>query len=125
VSEKWLPALTRRPTPSNCHSFHGEIRAAAVLPNGKILIGGHFTIYVNGMGDERYNLARLQSDGSPDTDFYNTLGQEGTVNALGVQTDGKIVVGGYSLTVTVNPPDTNTYQLARINVDGSPDQGYQ
>jgi uncharacterized delta-60 repeat protein len=103
----------------------GQIRAVSTLSNGRILIGGSFTANVNGTGDRRYNVAWLNTNGTVATEFYNTLASSsGVVNTLAVQSDGKILVGGCSLTLNVYPPNTNTYQLIRLNADGSPDYAY-
>ncbi len=68
-----------------------EIRAFAFQADGKILIGGNIQS-VNGTSCA--NLARLNPDGSVDTDFVFALesGIPGTVLALAVQPDGKILV---------------------------------
>ena len=62
-------------------------RAAVALPGGKILVGG------SGSLGGRKNLIRLNADGSLDTTF--TLPEpDGPVNALALQDDGKVLVGG-------------------------------
>jgi uncharacterized delta-60 repeat protein len=66
-------------------------------PDGKILVGGSFTFIG---GQYRTALARLNSDGTTDTNFNAAIG--GTVAypytpavySLALQPDGKIVVGG-------------------------------
>ena len=68
-----------------------SVRAMAVQPDGKVIIGGVFT-EVDGVG---YNyLARLNADGSVDTSFDIGTGANEVVNAVAVQPDGKIIVGG-------------------------------
>jgi hypothetical protein len=42
------------------------IRAAAILPDGKVIIGGEFTRY---NGHDVNRIARLNEDGSLDTTF--------------------------------------------------------
>jgi len=66
-----------------------SIRAMAVQPDGKILVGGSFTSMG---GESRNRIARLNSDGTLDTDFNPNA--NAAVHALGVQSDGKILVGG-------------------------------
>jgi len=68
----------------------GQVRAIAVQPDGKILIGGSFT---NLAGQSRNFIGRLNSDGSLDPDF--NPGADNIVNCFAVQPDGKILVGGY------------------------------
>ncbi len=72
-------------------SAFGSIRAIAVQPDGKILVGGQFSSI---SGQPRNNIARL--DGTTGIgDSFNPdtpLGSE--VIAMVVQPDGKILVGG-------------------------------
>jgi uncharacterized delta-60 repeat protein len=70
---------------------NGTIFALALQPNGRILVGGAFT-QVN--GSPRSRLARLTPDGGLDMTFSQSGPMDGTVLALGVQPDGRIVVGG-------------------------------
>jgi uncharacterized delta-60 repeat protein len=63
--------------------------AAAVQPDGKILIGGGFSSV---LGVTRNNIARLNTDGTLDMDFNPNANN--AVGALAVQADGKILVGG-------------------------------
>lgn len=105
---------------------YGEIRDVALLnpsdPNSQLLIGGVFSI---GSGGNTYNnLALLSASGSQLTgpSFYLTLGSYGAVNSLAVQSDGKILVGGYSIPVA---GDTSaTYHLLRLKTDGTLDTTY-
>jgi uncharacterized delta-60 repeat protein len=71
-----------------------SIDAVAVQSDGKILIGGFFTL-VGGI--TRNRVARLNSDGSLDTGFNPDA--NGVVRALAVQSDGKIIIGGGFTTV--------------------------
>ncbi len=57
--------------------------------DGKILIGGFFSTV---LGVTRNNIARLNTDGTLDTDFNPNA--NGYVLAIAVQADGKILVGG-------------------------------
>ena len=91
-------------------------------PNyGKILIAGAFSI--DSSAGTYYNLARLNANGTVDTGFTKTFNEYRRVNAIGVQeSTGKILVGGYSLTV---PGDTtHAYHLLLLNGNGSVDGGY-
>ena len=69
----------------------GVVYALALLPNGKMLIGGDFTHY-NGLPSPR--LARLNPDGSMDASFNVGLGADNTVYSIAVQPDGNVVIGG-------------------------------
>lgn len=73
---------------------NGEVRALAVLADGGILVGGHFTEFD---GRPRRGLARLHADGSLDETFLATAIpslSEMQVEALLPQPDGKVLVGG-------------------------------
>lgn len=90
------------------------IAALALQPDGKIIIGGNFTSF-NGVN--RYHVARLNADGSVDTTFNPGLGANGKVWAVGLQSDGKIFIGGEFTSYN----GTNCNYLARLNADGSLD----
>ncbi len=66
-----------------------------VQPDGKILIGGGFsTLSPNGGATvTRNRIARLNPDGTLDTAFDPNANSD--VNAIALQTDGKILVGGF------------------------------
>jgi len=91
-----------------------DVNVIALQPDGKIIISGSFTRY-NGVGRNR--IARLNADGSLDTTFNPRAGADDAVNAIAIQPDGKIVMGG-SFT-TYNDVERNF--IARLNADGSLD----
>ncbi|MEP6923944.1 MAG: hypothetical protein ABI954_05745, partial [Pyrinomonadaceae bacterium] len=105
----------------NQYGSAGTVNVMTVQPDGKILIGGFFTS-IGGL--PRIALTRLNQDGSLDTSFVltNSTGINGTVNALAVQSDGKIVVGG-TFAIFDQPPGggnaTMHANLIRLNADGS------
>ena len=70
---------------------NGEVLAAVVQSDGKIVIGGRFSA-VNGI--VRNSIARLNPDGTLDRSFAEQEGVNGQVNALAIQPSGDIVVGG-------------------------------
>ena len=74
-------------------NVHGAVRALAIQSDGRVLLGGDFT---NVDGVTLNHLARLNTDGSLDTNFTAGLGlgANGTVNAIAVQADNRIVVVG-------------------------------
>jgi uncharacterized delta-60 repeat protein len=81
----------------------GIVRCVAVQTDQKILIGGDFTTYKDsGVIQQRGRIARLNANGSVDTGFTTSLpvtggviyGANGTVRAILVQTDGRVVIGG-------------------------------
>ena len=69
----------------------GTVWAVAAQPDGKVVIGGEFTM---AGGVLRSRIARLNADGSLDTTFNPGLGANDTVYTLLVQDDGNILVGG-------------------------------
>jgi uncharacterized delta-60 repeat protein/uncharacterized repeat protein (TIGR01451 family) len=72
-------------------TLDGTVWAVAPQPDGKVVIGGDFTL-ANGLSRSR--IARLNANGSLDTTFDPLLGANDTVYTLLVQPDGNILVGG-------------------------------
>jgi uncharacterized delta-60 repeat protein len=97
----------------------GLVNCVAIQPDGKILIGGYF-FFVNHVA--RTRLARLNPDGSVDVGFQNGMaGADGEPEAIALQPDGKVLIGGYFNSVN-NTPRSG---IARLNSDGSLDTGFQ
>ncbi|RTY95984.1 T9SS type A sorting domain-containing protein [Flavobacterium sp. GT3R68] len=71
--------------------FDNIIKSIAIQSDGKILVGGFFTTY-NGIASK--SLIRLNNDGTKDATFNTATGFDNVVNAIVLQTDGKILVGG-------------------------------
>ena len=92
------------------------VYATALLPDGRIIIGGVFGQY-NGISYSS-QVARLQTDGRVDTSFTNGLGPNGIVFTVAVQDDGKILIGG---NFTSYDGTSLFCSLARLNVNGSLD----
>jgi uncharacterized delta-60 repeat protein len=97
----------------------GAIKAMALQPDQKILIGGKFTT-VNGTPAKR--LARLNTDGTLDTGFVpDTLITNNTfVSSIQVLADGKILVAG-DFGPVGSPTDFISRRVLRLNADGSLD----
>ncbi len=98
------------------------VNCVAVGNDGKVVIGGGFTS-VNGV--TRNRIAQLNDDGSLDDSFGNGLsgtsgGSSPVVEALAVQSDGKVLIGGWFGSVN----GTARNQIARLNTDGSLDTSY-
>lgn len=91
----------------------GDVRAAALQSDGKIIIAGQSASH--------FFLARYNSNGSPDTTFDSdgvvstTIGTASFAMDLAIQPDGKIIASGSSTSGTIN------LALARYNTNGSPD----
>lgn len=93
---------------------NNTIYGVAVQSDGKIIIGGDFTSY-NGTAINR--LARLNADGTIDSSFNVGTGFDAGAFAVKVQSDGKIVIGGF---FTFYNGAART-RIVRINLDGSLD----
>ncbi len=87
-----------------------EVRAIAVQPDGKLLVGGSFTQFG---GQTRQRLARVNYNGTVDSSF--NISVNGPVNAIAVDANGRIVIGGEFTQVAGQPRPF----LAWINPDGS------
>ncbi len=93
------------------------IYSLAIQSDGKILIGGIFSLY---NGTTRNHIARLNSDGSLDTSFNPGTGSNSDIKSLAIQSDGKILIGGY---FTSYNGTTRNY-IARLNSDGLLDTSF-
>ncbi|HEY0429235.1 MAG TPA: FG-GAP-like repeat-containing protein [Pyrinomonadaceae bacterium] len=98
----------------------GFMNDAVVQPDGKIIVGGAFAVANE---TARQGIVRLNADGTLDPtfrapDFQDTVQNSfgGTVYAVKLQADGKILVGGQFTVVN------STYKnIVRLNPDGSLD----
>ena len=98
----------------NSNGFNGDTKISIIQPDGKILICGSFTAY---KGASANRIIRLNSDGSIDLTFDNSIGFNSFVFNMALQSDGKIVVVGQFTSykgVTAN-------RIIRLNSDGSID----
>jgi uncharacterized delta-60 repeat protein len=97
-------------------SFTNSIYAVIEQPDGKLLIGGSFTVF-NGVTVNR--IIRLNSDGTRDTTFSSNTGS-GFTNAVFniiIQPDGKFLIRGSFTTFN----GASTPGLVRLNSDGTRD----
>jgi uncharacterized delta-60 repeat protein len=96
-----------------------DIEAIAVESNGEIVIGGDF-FSVN--GNSCNYVAVVKTDGTFDTAFNSGgSGPQNSVTSIVVQTDGKIVLGGYFNTYN----STSVSGIIRVNGNGTVDTGFQ
>jgi uncharacterized delta-60 repeat protein len=116
------------------------VRTLTFQPDGKILLGGEFQSY---NGTRRMGMARLFNNGVLDTSFMDTAYNQfaglvktfsfdppRSVNAIAVQADGNIMIGGsftnlggnlsydhpYFATVNLHAPFTRASKVTRFNV---------
>jgi uncharacterized delta-60 repeat protein len=93
---------------------NSAVLVVAVDASNKVWIGGFFT-FVNFLS--RNGVARLNTDGSTDTAFNPGTGTDAQVQALTVQSDGKLLLGGAFSSVN----GTARLRLARLNSNGGVD----
>jgi len=95
----------------------GEITAAVLQPDGRIVVAGLFTSF-NGFTHNR--VCRLNANGSVDQTFGLGNGINNAALALALQSDGRIIVGGQFTQVDL----TMRNNLARLNTNGSVDLSF-
>jgi len=89
----------------NANSYISVVTTQA---DGKILVGGSFTIY---NGASVTNITRLNPDGTLDPGFLASTAGYGQVAAIHVRADGKIFIGGSGF-------------IYLLNTDGSRDMSF-
>jgi uncharacterized delta-60 repeat protein len=92
----------------------------ALQNDGRIVIGGQFYTVD---GQAHTNIARLQPDGSLDTNFAVQITRStsvGQIKALAIQTNGRILAGGMFDSVN----GMARKGMVRFNADGSLDSGF-
>jgi uncharacterized delta-60 repeat protein len=99
-----------------------SVNAIALQADGKVLIGGDFSSESlgNGYSTNINRIVRLNTNGFLDFTFNPGAGANVSVNALGLQTNGQIIVGGYFTSIN----NSNLNYLARLNTDGSVDGSF-
>jgi serralysin len=101
--------------------------SVTVQANGKILVAGTGSSYINGGDTAVFALARYNTDGSLDTTFDadgKVITSFDSTDSYGysvtVQADGKILVAGTNNSY-INGEAVSTFALARYNADGNLD----
>ncbi len=89
------------------------VNAAAVQPDGRIIVVGAFTS-IGGTAMDR--VARINQDGTLDTSFADP-NINGEVHCVALQADGEILIGGAFTSIN----GTARNRIARLNSDGSLD----
>ncbi len=103
----------------------------AIQNDGKILIGGFFRAVDNvdfcfDVGGGKYcnYLVRLNADGSTDTAFNMDFKADYYVKAIQIQSDGKILIGGFFKKFHNLSRQSDYRGLARLKTDGSFDETF-
>lgn len=119
------------PTFTTGAGFNGTVTAIAVQPDGKIVVGGGFTLYAS---TATAYIARLNADGTLDRSFVGVTGLDSAIYAVALQPDGKIIIGGAFTCIGATDPSTalqclstggaTRNRIARLNSDGTLDTGY-
>ena len=94
-----------------------ELHVVGVRPDGRILIAGALSRYD---GYVRYGIAGLLADGRFDKNFNPASSANGTVNAIAVQPDDRVLITG-SFTAY---GDMSRNRIARLEMDGSLDTSF-
>lgn len=97
--------------------FDNIVYAIEQMADGKIIVGGEFTVF---QGSARNKIASLNIDGSPNLSFDVADGPAGTVYSLKKTPNNKIMVGG-SFNFFNSVMDR---ALVRINSNGSRDASF-
>lgn len=105
------------PTFNQHTGFDGTVLATAVTNNRKLIVGGFFSRFNYQF---RSNIVQLKENGELDPSFNVGTGTNGRVNAIAVQPNGKVLIGG-SFTL-YNGRSCNN--VARLNADGSVDTNF-
>jgi uncharacterized delta-60 repeat protein len=123
--------LTSEPLEQRCVLTVSQGWASVLQPDGKELVVGSALNPNTGSTD--FAIARLNTDGTPDTTFngdgkllvpFGLLGPAASDDAatcVAIQADGKILVGGYAQTSLSGDYD---FAVARINFDGTIDESF-
>lgn len=99
------------------NTFNYNVLTIVIQDDDKILVGGEFSHY----GAVPVNqFARINADGSLDNTFNTGNGFSGVVESIALQTDGKILVGGWFPTFN----GLTQRRIARLNVDGTLDSDF-
>lgn len=95
----------------------GFVEEVKVQPDGKIVLVGSFSTFA---GVTRNRVARLLADGGLDTSFDPGTGPNSSVEALAIQADGKILIGGNFTSVA----GVTRNRVARLLPDGGLDSSF-
>ena len=112
INPDGLPDISFHPNIGDQTAIYSAVRMA----DGKYIIGGHS---VNPQGLFRQDMARLNADGTFDTNF--TAYANDKVQSVRLQSDGKILLGGEFSQIN----GVARTRIARLNADGSLDDTFK
>jgi uncharacterized delta-60 repeat protein len=123
----WQPVYSQKidpDFPGVLKKAYSQVNAIAIQEDGKVIIGGYFSIADN----RPTKLFRLKTDGTMDDSFktaivpisLNVTSNQG-VDQVVIQKDGKLIVTGLML-MAGNPVPK---KIIRLNSDGSLDNGFE
>lgn len=100
-------------------SFQNDLYKMLLQPDGKVIFAGTFTSCNIGGVVMINRIVRSNADGTIDNTFVTntSTGADNTIQELALQSDGKILVGGFFN----NYGGNTTFKLIRLNANGSPD----
>lgn len=94
--------------------FSGPVSSLVIQEDGKIIVVGNFEKFD---GTDRKGIARLNEDGSLDTDFDPGDGFVGRFSTIALHADGQLILAGEFTSYD----GIGRNRIARINQDGSLD----
>ena len=98
--------------------FASNVSTIALQSDGKIIVGGTFTLF---NGNSAAYIVRLNSNGSIDTSFnMSTGGFNNFVNTIQIQSDGSILAGGNFTSYK----GTTVNRIARLLTNATLDTGF-
>lgn len=111
-------------TPISTTNLSDNARAVAIQSDGKIVVAGYSFL---GGADYDFAVVRYNADGTLDTSFDTdgkvttaiSSADEDQAYAIAIQSDGKIVVAGYTRDIS-----TYSFAVVRYNSDGSLDNSF-
>jgi len=98
-------------------SYNSYVAKIHIQDDGKIIVGGDFTIY---QGVSANRIIRLNSDGSRDNTFDIGVGFDNWVRTIESQSDGKVLIGGWFSEYQ----GVSANRIVRLNSDGSRDNTF-
>ncbi|HEX8265472.1 MAG TPA: FG-GAP-like repeat-containing protein [Pyrinomonadaceae bacterium] len=97
---------------------NGAVYEIIQLSDGKLLLGGSFTVYNSVV---RSGIVRINPDGTLDSTFNPSgAGTAGTVHTIALQPDGKILISGGLSAYN----GTARFGVIRLNTDGTLDTSF-